>query len=130
MSELQALDKAYVANTYARFPVEIVSGKGSKVYDTDGNIVYDIACIRNGSSVSYAGFEAAYNELLMATVSGMLPQGWTAETQAHTAYTFTQVDGVTHKVELVHYDAFHDAVVLDGNAMFYLIKNGLRFGME
>ena len=26
MSELQTLDKTYVANTYARFPVEIISG--------------------------------------------------------------------------------------------------------
>ena len=29
MSKLQELDNKYVANTYARFPVEIVSGKGS-----------------------------------------------------------------------------------------------------
>ena len=29
MSNIQALDRAYVANTYARFPVELVSGKGS-----------------------------------------------------------------------------------------------------
>ena len=36
MSNLQQKDKAYVANTYARFPVEIVSGKGSLVYDENG----------------------------------------------------------------------------------------------
>ena len=29
-------DKKYIAGTYNRFPVEIVSGKGSVVYDTDG----------------------------------------------------------------------------------------------
>ena len=29
MSELKTIDKEYVANTYARFPVEPVSGKGS-----------------------------------------------------------------------------------------------------
>ncbi len=30
------MDKAFVANTYNRFPVEIVSGKGSKCYDVNG----------------------------------------------------------------------------------------------
>ena len=27
------LDQSYVANTYARFPLQLVSGKGSLVYD-------------------------------------------------------------------------------------------------
>ena len=30
------LDQSYVANTYRRFPLEIVSGKGSLVYDENG----------------------------------------------------------------------------------------------
>ena len=42
MSELQALDQAYVAGTYARFPVEIVRGSGSLVYDTDGKEYIDL----------------------------------------------------------------------------------------
>ena len=33
MSDIKALDKEYIANTYARFPLEIVKGKGSLVYD-------------------------------------------------------------------------------------------------
>ncbi len=36
-------DSTYVANTYARFPVEIVSGKGSRVYDADGKEYIDLA---------------------------------------------------------------------------------------
>ena len=36
MSNLQAVDQAYVAHTYNRFPVEIVHGKGSTVYDSEG----------------------------------------------------------------------------------------------
>lgn len=35
-------DNTYVAPTYARFPVEIVSGKGALVYDTDGNEYIDL----------------------------------------------------------------------------------------
>ena len=30
------IDKQYIAGTYARFPVQIVSGKGSRVTDVDG----------------------------------------------------------------------------------------------
>ena len=42
MSEIQVRDKEYVAGTYARFPIEIVSGKGSEVYDTEGKRYIDL----------------------------------------------------------------------------------------
>jgi len=35
-------DKTYVASTYARFPVEIVSGKGSLMYDANGKRYIDM----------------------------------------------------------------------------------------
>ena len=42
MSEIQNIDKQYVANTYKRFPIEIVSGKGSVVYDDTGKRYIDM----------------------------------------------------------------------------------------
>lgn len=36
------LDKQYVANTYARFPLQLVSGKGSLVYDENGKEYIDL----------------------------------------------------------------------------------------
>ena len=42
MSELKKMDQAYVAGTYARFPVEIVSGKGSIVKDETGKEYIDM----------------------------------------------------------------------------------------
>ena len=36
MSNLKERDTAAVAGTYRRFPVEIVSGKGSVVFDENG----------------------------------------------------------------------------------------------
>ncbi len=39
---IKELDKKYVANTYARFPIELVSGKGSKLYDSDGKEYIDM----------------------------------------------------------------------------------------
>ena len=35
-------DQYYIANTYARFPIEIVSGKGSTVVDSDGKEYIDM----------------------------------------------------------------------------------------
>ena len=47
------MDKAFVANTYNRFPVEIVSGKGSKVYDVNGKAYVDMG---SGIGVTAFGF--------------------------------------------------------------------------
>ena len=42
MSNTKQIDKQYVANTYARFDIEIVSGKGSRVVDSDGKEYIDL----------------------------------------------------------------------------------------
>ena len=49
MSELKTIDKEYIANTYARFPVELVCGKGSLVYDETGKEYVDM-----GSGIMFA----------------------------------------------------------------------------
>lgn len=54
MSELTQLDQRYVANTYARFPVEILSGKGSVVYDGQGREYIDM-----GSGIGVTAFGIA-----------------------------------------------------------------------
>ena len=54
MGILQEKDKKYVANTYARFPVELVSGKGSRVTDTDGREYIDL-----GSGIAVTAFGIA-----------------------------------------------------------------------
>ncbi len=61
MSNLQAIDKQYVANTYARFPVEIASGKGSVLVDTDGKEYIDM-----GSGIAVTSFGQGDEEWLKA----------------------------------------------------------------
>ncbi len=39
---IKEIDKQFIAGTYARFPVEIVSGKGSLVYDDEGKEYIDM----------------------------------------------------------------------------------------
>ncbi len=54
MSRLQETDKKYIANTYARFPVDIVSGKGSVVRDAQGKEYIDM-----GSGIGVTSFGIA-----------------------------------------------------------------------
>ena len=42
MSFITETDKQYIANTYARFPVELVSGKGSVIVDSNGKEYIDL----------------------------------------------------------------------------------------
>lgn len=57
MIDIISTDKQYVANTYNRFPVELVSGKGSKVYDKDGKEYIDM-----GSGIGVTAFGIADTE--------------------------------------------------------------------
>ncbi len=54
MDKLQTLDREYVAGTYARFPVSIVSGKGSVVQDINGKKYIDM-----GSGIGVTAFGIA-----------------------------------------------------------------------
>lgn len=64
MSDIKALDKEYIANTYARFPLEIVKGKGSLVYDETGKEYTDL-----GSGIAVTAFGIADDEWADAVAS-------------------------------------------------------------
>jgi acetylornithine/N-succinyldiaminopimelate aminotransferase len=51
MTDLKTLDKTYIANTYARFPVELVSGHGSILTDAAGKDYIDM-----GSGIAVTSF--------------------------------------------------------------------------
>lgn len=60
---IQNIDKQYVAGTYNRFPVEIVSGKGSLVWDVDGKEYVDM-----GSGIGVTSFGIA-DEVWQAAIT-------------------------------------------------------------
>ncbi len=62
MSDIKALDNEYVAGTYGRFPIEIVSGKGSLVYDSNGKEYIDM-----GSGIGVTAFGLCDDEWAKAT---------------------------------------------------------------
>ncbi len=61
MSFITETDKQYIANTYARFPVELVSGKGSVIVDSNGKEYIDL-----GSGIAVTSFGIADNEWIKA----------------------------------------------------------------
>ena len=64
MTELKELDKEYVANTYARFPVELIRGKGSLLYDETGKEYIDL-----GSGIGVTAFGTADDEWVDAVTA-------------------------------------------------------------
>ena len=54
MSTIYEIDNTYVASTYKRFPVCIVSGKGSEVFDENGKRYIDL-----GSGIAVTSFGIA-----------------------------------------------------------------------
>ena len=54
MADIISTDKQYVANTYNRFPIELVSGKGSRVVDTDGKEYIDMGTGIGVTSFGYS----------------------------------------------------------------------------
>ena len=58
------LDNKYVANTYARFPMELVSGKGSKLYDVNGKEYIDM-----GTGIGVSIFGVGDEEWVKAVTS-------------------------------------------------------------
>lgn len=55
------LDRSYIANTYARFPINIVKGKGSLVWDCDGKEYIDL-----GSGIAVNSFGLCDEEWIAA----------------------------------------------------------------
>ena len=86
----------------------------------------EMTCEKDGQAFSAEMFSAAYERLLVVTVSGRLPEK-TEIGEAHTRYTFETVSGKTHTVVLSAWDALHDAVTVDGQTRYYLFRESMHF---
>lgn len=110
---------------YAGSRWQQTSEEGVGLTDAEGNILYEGEYTRNGEKILYETFAAAYARLETVRVSGRLPEGWQPTEDPHTTYLFQTNTGISHQVALTPFDALHDAVVVDGTALFYLVKGGM-----
>ena len=86
-----------------------------------------VTVTRDGAPLAWSVFETNYNRLLMATVSGELPEGWQPEGEPHTLFVFETETGVRHTLALSDYNGLQDAVILDGSAVFCIVRGALAF---
>lgn len=64
MMNLKDIDREYIAGTYARFPLQIVSGKGALVYDENGKEYIDL-----GTGIAVNTFGVADDEWIAAVTA-------------------------------------------------------------
>ncbi len=115
---------------YALTRNEQVAENNELIYDETGSLVYDVTVTRNGEAYDYAAFEAAYEQLITISVTGVIPDGDAADNAPHTIYTFTDVDGTVHTVALHSYGVLHDAIAVDGHQAFYISKGAFTTDLE
>ncbi len=100
------------------------AGTGMEAEEGAGEEGIVILCEKNGESMEYSAFEAAWERMRTVDVSGQLPEGWEKK-ETKMRYTVRTLSGKIHTVELSDFDAMHDAVTVDGWTLFYLIKGGM-----
>ena len=61
---VKALDREYIMGTYSRFPLTLTKGKGSKVYDEEGN------------ETTIRDYGAGMLSITIQAVSALNPDGW------------------------------------------------------
>lgn len=119
-----------VTDVFTVIRTEQVAPNNDLMYDEEGDLLYDVSCTRNGEPFDYTVFEAAYTQLMLTSAAGVLPEDAVIDASAHTCYTFRDVDGTTHTVELATFEAFHDAVTIDGQQVFYIPKGGFKLNFD
>ena len=94
--------------------------------DQDGEQTEEMnRCMKNGTEISFAAFEAVYERWRVINASGRIPEDWDKK-ESQIKYTFRTFSGGTHTIELSEFDAMHNAVTVDGQTMFYLIKGAFE----
>lgn len=141
--QLDVFLSAIVRDTAARYPVNVsfenlseltVEKDGQKdVYqlehhwetDENGESVHQGVCLKNGLEIDYAAFEAAYERIRVATVSGALEDGEWARKEPYMKYAFRTLSGGMHTTFFAEYDYYHDVVICDGYALWYIARGSM-----
>lgn len=100
-------------------------GDGMALADEEGNPVYDVKCLKDGTEIPGEMFEAFWNRMLVVTAAGKLPEEWKPEGEPQWVLTVRNVSGREHTAALMPFDALHVAMVLDGCQLFYLSADSL-----
>ncbi len=101
--------------------VEQITENNQIAVDEYGRVLYDCAVRRTGETqdMDTEAFLAWYTRLASLTPDGRLRDGWTPSGASRAEITLTN-DHLTRVITLWPYDALHDAIAVDGQALYYI----------
>ena len=114
MSDLKQLDETYVAGTYARFPVALMRGEGSLVYDEDGKRYIDM-----GSGIGVTAFGIADQQWQQAVTEQLGVLQHTSNLY-YTQPCVLLAQQLCKKTGMKKSSAFHQFLVAGRLGIFYL----------
>ena len=101
--------------------VEQITENNQIAVDEYGRVLYDCAVRRAGENqdMDAEAFLDWYTRLASLTGDGKLPDGWTPSGESRAEITLIN-DHLTRVITLWPCDALHDAIAVDGVALFYI----------
>jgi len=103
--------------------VESVTENNQIATDEYGQTLYDMAVRRAGETedMDAEAFAAWYRQLAALSGDGTLPEGFALSGESRATITLTN-SHLTRTVDFYPFDALHDAMAVDGAALFYVQK--------
>ena len=107
--------------------VESITENNQIAVDEYGQTLYDLAVRRAGETedMNAEAFAAWYQQLATLSGDGNLTEGFTL-TGERQASILLKNDHLSRLIEFYPYDALHDALAVDGVALFYVQKDWLN----
>jgi len=115
------------ASRYEVRMVESVTENNQIAVDEYGRTLYDCAVRRHGESrdMDAEAFLAWYTQLAALSCDGELPAGY-APTGEPRAQIILENEQLTRVISFYPYDALHDALSVDGTALYYVRKTWIE----
>lgn len=116
---------------YSVTMVESITPNNQIATDEYGQILYDCEVTREGETepMDAQAFLEWYVALAALSPDGRLPEGYQASGEPRGVVTLTN-DHLTRTVALYPYDALHDAIAVDGEALYFVTRTWLDGVMD
>ncbi len=112
-----------ISKAYEVRMVESVTENNQIATDEYGQTLYDMAVRRAGENgdMDTEAFAAWYRKLAALSGDGTLPEGFALSGESRATITLTN-SHLTRTIDFYPFDALHDAMAVDGVALFYVQK--------
>ncbi|MBR3015580.1 MAG: DUF4340 domain-containing protein [Clostridia bacterium] len=120
------LDAPGISKAYEVRMVESITENNQIATDEYGQTLYDLAARRTGENEDMDAKEFAdwYTQLATLSGDGNLPGGYTLSGESRGTIALTN-SHLTRTIDFYPFDALHDALAVDGTALFYVRKDWL-----